>query len=89
MRSTRARAVQQVNDGPRIQDVLEVLGLIPPTPLGLLLLPDRHHHRHQLRGDASYVNQTGRKRSIADAARILRTTVSKIRRILATAQNDP
>ena len=31
---------------PNILDVLEVLGLVPPSTLELLLRPDKHNHRN-------------------------------------------
>ena len=39
------KSLRVKDDGPNIMDVLEVLGLIPPTSLGQLLLPDKHHQR--------------------------------------------
>ena len=30
------------NKEPNIEDILEVLGLIPPSKLGLLLRPNKH-----------------------------------------------
>ena len=38
--------------GPNILDILEVIGLVPPTRLGRLLLADKHHNRVQLRSEA-------------------------------------
>ena len=66
-------------------DVLEVLGLIPPSNLGLLLLPDKHQHRHLLNGGTPPAPVT-RRRSLEEAAKILKTTVSKIRRVLLVAK---
>ena len=39
-KSTQTKAV------PNILDVLEVLGLVPPSKLGLLLRRDKHNHRN-------------------------------------------
>ena len=71
--------------GPHILTVLEVLGLIPPSNLGLLLLPNKLHQRHHLSGRAPHA-PVGRRRSLEEAAKILRTTVSKIRRLLKIAR---
>ena len=68
----------QAETGPNILDVLEVLGLIPPSRLGQLLLPDKHHQRRYLSGRAPHPT-VGRRRSLEETAKILRTTVSKIR----------
>ena len=56
---------------PNIIDVLEVLGLVPPSRLGLLLRADKHHHRNQLKGDGPLIAAFGRKRSLEEAATIL------------------
>ena len=77
----------RVKDGPNVMDVLEVLGLVPPTALGQLLLPDKHHHRPQLRGETPA--HPTRRRSLEEAAKILKTTVSRIKRILRIAKTAP
>ena len=74
---------------PNIIDVLEVLGHVPPSGLGLLLRADKHHHRNQLKGDGPLITAFGRKRSIEEAAKILGTTVSRIKRVLKVAKNQP
>ena len=76
-------------DGPNIMDVLEVLGLVPPTRLGQLLLADKHNHRRQLKSSLPLHTVPTRKRSLAEAAKILKTTVGKIKRILKVAKSQP
>ena len=82
------KSFHTTKDGPNILDVLEVLGLVPPTRLGQLLLADKHHHRHQLRSQHP-LHPSGGKRSLAEAASILRTTVGRIKRILLVAKTAP
>ena len=75
--------------GPNILEVLEVLGLVPPSRLGLLLCTDRHQHRNQLKRDGPLIPPSNRRRSLEEAAKILRTTVSRIKRLLRVARNQP
>ena len=74
------------NKMPALQDVLEVLGLIPASGLGQLLLADKHNHRPQLSHLGVGPRAPKRKRSLAEAATILRTSTSCIRRILKVAE---
>ena len=80
--------VKPTSTGSHILDVLEVLGLVPPSQLGSLLLSDKHNHRPQLRSGA-LTHGAGRKRSLEEAAVILKTTVHKVRRVLKVAKLNP
>ena len=79
----------RVKDGPNVMDVLEVLGLVPPTALGQLLLLNKHRRRPQLRSETPVHQAQGRKRSLEEAAKILKTTVSRIKRIIRIAKTAP
>ena len=77
--------VKQLNiKVPTLQDIFEVMGWIPRSRLGALLIQDRNRQRPYL--------MSGRPPkaavSIKDAAKILKTSASIIRRILKIARED-
>ena len=78
------------NVGPHIADVLEVLGLIPATSLGQILLANKKCERPQLRKVPPLATASKRDRvTLEEAARILKCPKSRIVKILKAIKSEP
>ena len=76
--------------GPNIVDVLELLGLIPPTELGKLLFANKHCQRPQLSKEAVIKAAPNSKpMTLEEAARILKCPVNRIKKILKAVKAEP